>query len=212
MAGLLALAAGAVAMSAGKGGRLHRRAGIVFVCAMLVMSALGAVLAVLKPTRISILAAMLTFYLVGTALLTVRRSVRESRPWVVGFMMLGFAAGALGLIFGVVAANRGTLDGLSPIGYFVFAAITLAAAQADARLLRAGSIEGTRRLIRHLSRMSLAMFVATASFFLGQARIFPEAVRESGLLAAPVVLVVLFLIYWLVRMLLRGRAERAALS
>src|SRR5258706_5374571 len=42
IAGLLAILTGAVALSAPKGGTLHRKSGIVFVCAMLVMSSLGA--------------------------------------------------------------------------------------------------------------------------------------------------------------------------
>jgi len=39
IAGLLAIGAGAVALHALKGGRLHRQSGMIFVYAMLVMSA-----------------------------------------------------------------------------------------------------------------------------------------------------------------------------
>lgn len=45
VAGLMALASGAVAPYAGKGSGLHRRSGTVFVYTMLVMSASGAVMA-----------------------------------------------------------------------------------------------------------------------------------------------------------------------
>ena len=46
LAGLTALMAGAVALYALKGARLHRRSGIVFVYAMLVMSSTGALMSV----------------------------------------------------------------------------------------------------------------------------------------------------------------------
>ena len=71
--GLAGLTSGAVALSAPKGAKLHRQSGTIFVCAMLVLSASGAVMAALKPERISMIAGMLTIYLVITALLTVRR-------------------------------------------------------------------------------------------------------------------------------------------
>jgi hypothetical protein len=43
--------------------------------------------------------------------------------------------------------------------------------------------------------MCLAMYMATASFFLGQAKLFPAAVRESGVLTVPVVLVIGAMLY-----------------
>jgi len=45
-----------------------------------------------------------------------------------------------------------------------------------------------------------AMWFATMSFFLGQAKVFPEPLRHAfGLRAIPVVLVLAVVIYWLVR-------------
>jgi hypothetical protein len=210
-AGVVALSAGAVAMSAPKGGVLHRRAGIVFVGAMLVLTALGAVLAIMKPTHISVLAALLTFYLVCTAWLTVRREVRDSRSWIALFMTMAFAIGALGVYYALVAAGapRGRLDGIPAGGYLPFASIAFAAALLDARLLRAGSIQGAARLTRHLWRMGLAMSIATLSLFLGQARIFPPAVRELGLLPLPVLATVVFFLFWLVRVRRQARRARA---
>lgn len=48
IAGLLAIGTGAVALYALKGGRLHRQSGTIFVYAMLVIAASGAVMAALK--------------------------------------------------------------------------------------------------------------------------------------------------------------------
>ena len=212
LAGIVALSAGAVAMSAPKGGVLHRSAGTVFVYAMLTMSALGGVLAVLKPTYISIVAASLTFYLVCTAFLTVRREVRDSRPWIALLMVMGFAVGALALRYASLAAGAptGRFDGVPAGGYLIFAFIASSAALLDARLLHAGSIRGAQRLTRHLWRMGLAMAIATLSFFIGQAKIFPQAVRELGVLPLPVLATVLFFVYWLVRVRLRARRARVS--
>lgn len=41
--------------------------------------------------------------------------------------------------------------------------------------------------------------IATGSFFLGQAKVLPESMRIVPLLAAPVVLVLLPMVYWWVR-------------
>jgi Predicted membrane protein (DUF2306) len=210
-AGVIALSAGAVAMSAPKGGVLHRRAGNVFAGAMLVLTALGAVLAVQKPTYISVQAALLTFYLVCTAWLTVRHEVHESRSWIALLMTLGFGIGALGVYYAAVAAGApsGRLDGIPAGGYLPFTFIAFAAALLDARLLRAGSIQGAARLTRHLWRMGLAMLIATLSLFLGQARMFPDAVRELGVLPLPVIATAAFFLYWLVRVRRRARTARA---
>src|SRR3954469_11507853 len=78
-AGLLALSAGAVALWAAKGATLHRRSGMVFVVAMLVMGSTGAIIASLKPDRGTALAGVLVFYVVCTGLLTIKRPVEQSR-------------------------------------------------------------------------------------------------------------------------------------
>ncbi len=211
IAGIVALSAGTVAMSASKGGVLHRKAGLIFVGAMLVMTALGAVLAVLKPTYISIVAACLTFYLVGTAFLTVRRGVQGSRGWVALFMVMALAIGALAMRYGFLAAGApgGKFDGIPPAGYYSFAFIAFAAALLDARLLRAGFIHGPARLTRHLWRMGLAMFITTLSLFLGQAKVFPTVVRELGVLPLPVLATAVFFLFWLVRVRRQARKARA---
>jgi len=82
-------------------------------------------------------------------------------------------------------------------------------------MIARGGVVGAARLTRHLLRMCLAMFMATASLFLGQPKVFPMALRHSGLLPVPVVLVVLALLYSLIRIRVwpwvrRVRAARRA--
>ena len=54
-------------------------------------------------------------------------------------------------------------------------------------------------------RVSAALWIATASFFLGQAKVFPDPVRKVYLLAIPVLIVSLTLFYWLGRVAVRKR-------
>src|SRR5437763_15749103 len=73
-AGTAALFAGIVALSAAKGGTLHRRAGAVFVAAMLIMAIFADYLAIVRPDQLpNLLIGTFTFYLVTTAWLTVSR-------------------------------------------------------------------------------------------------------------------------------------------
>ncbi|HMM67537.1 MAG TPA: hypothetical protein PKC03_11395 [Dokdonella sp.] len=215
IAGLIALLAGALALIAAKGSPAHRRGGMVFVIAMLAMTSSAFVMAtLLHPNRLNVVAALVTFYLVATGLLTVRRPFEQSRRPVTAFMLMALATSAYALSIGILAINSsdGRIDGMPPQPLFLFAGVALLGAIGDLRLLRSASIEATRRLGRHLWRMGFAMFVATASFFLGQARLFPAVLRKSGLLVIPVLLVLGTVIYWMVRTRLRHRRAGAELA
>ncbi len=211
IAGLLAIAAGAIALCATKGSTLHRRSGTVFVVAMLCMSASGAFMAAMKPDRGTALGGVLTFYLVSTAWLAVRRTVAQARGLQTGLMLVALFVGACHSAFAFAALHSadGRLDGLPPQPFFLFGAVGLLAALGDARMLHAGKIDGARRLARHLWRMGFAMFIATMSFFIGQPKVFPEALRHAfGLRAMPVLLVIAVTLYWFVRVLRQRRQDR----
>ena len=61
-----------------KGGTIHRRSGLLFVYAMLVMGTTASILAFLKsPTDANVFAGFMTAYFVVTALTT----VRPVSPW-----------------------------------------------------------------------------------------------------------------------------------
>jgi uncharacterized membrane protein len=81
VAGLIGLAAGVVALYALKGGKLHRKSGMFFVYAMLLVAGSGVVMATLEGQKLNLLGGLLTFYLVTTALLTVVRREFE-KGWV----------------------------------------------------------------------------------------------------------------------------------
>lgn len=203
LAGAIGLASGAIALYATKGAILHRTSGTVFVYAMLVMSASGAVIAVLRTQMLSVIVGVLTFYLVCTALLAVRRPAVSSRLVYLGAMLVALTIGIAGVYFGFEALNNATgeKDGFPALPYFLFGGVALLAGLLDARMLREPSLRGAHRLARHLWRMCFALFIAAASFFLGQPQVFPEPVRNSGLLAFPVLAVLALMVYWLVRVL-----------
>jgi uncharacterized membrane protein len=200
VAGLVALVAGAIALFSRKGGARHRSSGMVFVYSMLFMSATGALIAALRWTPISVIAGVLTFYLVLTGLLTVRR--RAPGHGAVDRVALGvaLAAGVAALAYGFLAvAGTGRKDGIPAAVYFMFGAVGLLAALGDVRVLWGGPAPASRRLARHLWRMCFALYIATSSFFLGQAKLLPKPYRNFAVLSAPVVVVLVLMVYWLVR-------------
>jgi uncharacterized membrane protein len=213
IAGLLALVAGAIALYATKGSWLHRRSGLVFVAAMLVMSSLGAEMAAFgtKPNRVSVVAGLLTFYLVSTSLLAVRRTIDQARALLIGFMLVALTISVFGFDIGIAGLNSasGQVDGLPAQPLLMFSTVALLGALLDARLLWAGNIEGAHRVARHLWRMTFALWIATTSFFLGQAKFFPAPLRKTALLAIPVVLVLVLMFYWLARVLFFKRKVAA---
>ena len=210
-AGLIAIVAGFIALFAKKGGLLHRRAGDVFVVAMITLTGTALYAAsFVHPNRGNVVAAMVTLYLVTTAFLTVKRDVAATRGWYVALMLLGIAATTRAAWLGMLAMREGAVDHFPAGVFFGFGFVSLAGALLDGRLLIAGHIEGTQRLMRHLWRMGTGMWIATASLFLGQAKFFPDAIRASGVLSVPVLVVAGVTLFELVRTIRRKRRRAAA--
>ena len=113
----------------------------------------------------------------------------------------------------------GKLDGYPPPLFFMFGTIALLAVAGDLRMMRAGGLQGSRRIARHLWRMCFALFIAAGSFFLvtkrpiglirgllrilGLAGHFPQALRIPSLFIIPAVLPILAMVYWLWRVRVR---------
>jgi hypothetical protein len=202
LAGALGIVAGFVALYAAKGATVHRKSGMIFVYAMLVLSASGAVMATtFRPNMGNVMAGVLTFYLVLTAVLTVRRSA----PWLdLVAMLVGLAGGLAGIALGFDAIARGGVrQGIPAPVFFVFGAVGLLASAGDLRMIRSGGLQGGPRLARHLWRMCLGLLIAAASFFLGPPRRVPEIIRIPALLPVPVLVPLLAMLYWLWRIRIR---------
>jgi uncharacterized membrane protein len=205
----LGLVFGCVALYAAKGATLHRESGKLFVYAMLTMSLTGAGMAAFKGNVGNVVAGVLTAYLVITALITVRPPAAGQRRLEVGAMLMALALGVtcVTLGFQALASSRGTRFGI-PFGvFFMFGTVALLAALGDVRMIRSGGLRGVPRLTRHLWRMCYALWIATASFFLGPrarvAKVLPEPLLKPALLALPVLLVLVVMFYWLWRVRIR---------
>lgn len=204
LAGGLGIVAGFAALYSAKGGRLHRRSGLVFVYALVTMAATGAAIAAFHGGEASVIAGVLAAYLVITALTTVRPRTARSRWLDPGAMLVAWAIGFASLALGVQAmALGGAREGIPAVVLFKFAIVALLGAAGDLRVLRSGPRTGPHRLARHLWRMCFALYIATASFFLGQADKLPAAIRSPFLLALPVLAVVGTMVYWLWRVRIR---------
>ncbi len=205
LAGGLGLVAGAVALSAAKGARLHRKSGILFVYAMVTMSLAGAVIATVRGIETNALAGLLAAYLVITALTTVRPPAAGSRWLDLGAMLAALAIGLTSVTLGfeLLVSGEGSRHGVPIPILFIFGAVGLSAGVSDVRMIRSGAIRGARRLARHLWRMCFALFIATGSFFLGQADEIPEPLRITALLVVLALAPLLLMLYWLWRVRIR---------
>ena len=195
--GILAIVAGAVAVTASKGGRLHRLAGIWFLGSMLV---LGATAAVLEPFRTpepgSPLVGLVVCYFVLTSWVAARR-----RDGTTGWFEIGACVAALGIaaatLWGGITGASTTPVGQGPV--FALAGIFLLAGLLDLNVILRKTMTAAQRLSRHLWRMCFAFFIATGSFFLGQQDVMPQAVRGSPLLFLLAFAPFAVMAYWLVR-------------
>jgi uncharacterized membrane protein len=212
IAGLIAIAAGFVALYTVKGMKLHRRSGNIFVYSMLILAGTGATIATIRSQPANIIGGLISFYLVTTGVLTLRAR-DEKFHWVDAASLLAAIALAVfstRLAFQIARSPTGTMNGVPPAPLFAFAAVATLAAAGDLRVMLVRGLKGTHRIARHLWRMCFAMFIASGSFFLGQAKIFPKPIRILPLLAIPAFLPLVFLVYWLVRVLFTKWYRRRA--
>jgi heme/copper-type cytochrome/quinol oxidase subunit 4/uncharacterized membrane protein len=214
-AGALGLAAGFVALYAAKGAKLHRKSGMVFVYAMLTMAPFGAWLAIArdKAPAVNIPAALLTAYLVVTALTTVRPlAARRAARWLeLGALLVALAVGLTMMTFGVEAlAHGGRRNGIPAFPFFLFGVAGLLGSAGDIRVMRSGARKGAPRLARHLWRMCFALFITALSFSVQIARRIPQPFRVPGLTALPVLAVLVTMLYWLWRVRTRRSPRRPA--
>ena len=206
-AGGLALVLGALALLVKKGGTVHRRSGLLFVFAMLVMGATAAMLG-------NVVGGLMAVYFAGTALTTVRPVSAWTRRINALALTLAIALALLSIVGGVRAVSN---PGLSPGGVpfrtigvmsFFLAGVLILAAAGDVRIMRLGAPRGGPRLARHLWRMCFALFIAAGSFFSIRERvatILPEPFTAGPMRALPILLLFGAMFYWLWRVRVRRR-------
>ena len=204
--GTAALVSGYVAIAAPKGGPWHRRAGVVFVYAMIAMGLTAVGIGVYEG-KDDVAGGALTAYLIFTAWITVKPLPGAGRGSAIALMLVA-------LLFGVAMMDRAfaaldrpgnQIEGVPAGMMFFLSTVFLLAAIGDARVIWSGGIEGTRRLARHLWRMCFGLFIASGSFVaqLTRMKFMPDWIRSVPMIvlfsAAPLVV----LLYWMWRVRLR---------
>lgn len=202
--GAVGLVSGFLAVAAPKGRPLHRKAGTVFVVAMLVMAVFAVIVAVNRGQSLNILAGSFTLYMVASAWLTVRRrNGRIGRAEAFG-CLYAFGVAATAAFF---ASRDAGPDGVPDQAVWILGGVAAFAATLDLKVIIARGVAGASRISRHLWRMCAALFIASGSFFLGQMDEIPQALRGPHLIVlalAPLAA----LLFWMVRV----RFIRAAKS
>jgi uncharacterized membrane protein len=195
-AGGLALVVSAIALWSFKGGRVHRRAGRIFVAAMGVVCATAIVLAVLRPNAFLLAIGFFSFYLSFAGFATVRPA------W--GRAAIAIAAGMIlvGLAMLGAAATGATAR---PVVLGIFGAIGLVLAIQDLAALRGAEVPPAR-IARHLSRMLGATIATWTAFTVVNFQMLPPLVAWLGPTAAflPVI------VYWNRRVRLSRRPQISA--
>ncbi len=195
--GVAALASGAIAAAVRKGGNLHARAGTWFVVSMLV---LGVTASILEPFRSpqpgSPVGGILVCYFVATAWAAARRRDGQAGKFEIAAAMVAFGLAALMAWGGLTGTT--TPAGAGPV--FALAGMCLLAGLGDLKAFLRNTLTATQRLSRHVWRMSLAFFIATGSFFLGQQDVLPAAVRGSPILFVLAFAPFAVMLFWLVRL------------
>jgi uncharacterized membrane protein len=214
--GTVGIISGAVALLSRKGERLHRTAGTIFPVAMLAMATIGATASPFLPvpSMPNVFAGILTFYLVATGWAAIKRKDGRIGRFEKGGLGVALGVTAAGATFILMAMNSptGTVGKTPPQAFLVFALVGTIAAAGDLRMILRGGLFGSARIARHLWRMSLALTIASGSFFVGQQRIMPAFMRGSPWLFVPVLAPLLLMVFWLIRVRFMPRFARPRLA
>ena len=209
IAGSLVLLFGLFALTSTKGFGLHKFAGNIFFIAMTALSFTSIYLEY-QLGEFPIMG-ILSLYFVSSSWMTVKRPENSRGLFEIVSFVVITAVATMFYIWGWdIAFNGKTLTGTLPLpGYFILGTFAAFAAVLDLTMILRGGVAGSHRVARHLWRMCIAFLMALLSFL--DQDVFPDALVGTGLLWAPVFLLMLMMLYWLCRLPINHwRAKRAA--
>jgi uncharacterized membrane protein len=196
--GLMAILAGALAVAARKGGRVHAGAGTLFAVSMLVLGGTALILAPFRePVPESPIPGILVCYFVLTGWVAARRRDGTTGRFEIAACAVALGGGTL-MVWGGFSGNATSPAGVGPV--FAVALICLLAGLGDLITVLRRKLTPVQRLSRHLGRMCVGFFIATGSFFLGQQDVMPQVVRGSPILFALAFAPFAVMAFWLVRL------------
>lgn len=209
--GAIAVAMGAVTFAVRKGAKTHVSAGRVFTAAMGLSSFLGAILGLIKfeTFYITFHAGILGMTLVLSGWLLAKRPTRHRGVLFVTIASVNIINAAGLVVAGSCASTlpEQILRGFPASDYFFLAGMAGVAVINDLIVLWNKTLSHKHRIAQHVWRMCLGFFIAAGSAFTGPgARIFPEIVRNSGVLSLPELMIFLLMLFWLYRVL-RGKGR-----
>lgn len=210
--GAIAVVMGAITFAVRKGSTRHVSAGRIFTVAMGLSSFLGAILGLVKfeTFYITFHAGVLGMTLVisGWLLARMRTGRRGALFVTIGCVNFLNTAGLVAAGFYALTLPEQVLRGFAAADYFFVAAMAGVAFINDLVILLRKTLSERHRIAQHVWRMCLGFFIAAGSAFTGPgASIFPEAVRNSGVLSLPELTIILLMLFWLCRILF-GKGRR----
>ena len=208
-AGTIAIISGYGAVIVRKGGRLHRRLGTAFFASMLLMSLMGASLAVIFNQPGNIGGGILAFYLTATGWLAIRQTDQGVGRMQIGFMLIAVVLTGVLFTLGIQVSGKPRSHSSSTL-YWVFAALAAVFALTDLSVVLRRGVTGPKRVSRHLWRMCLALFFASGSFFLGQQKVMPAWMQGSPALFVPALAPLILMVFWLGKVRLTSRPQCVA--
>jgi uncharacterized membrane protein len=193
------MVAGTVAILSRKGAPVHRAAGNVFFVAMLAMTGVASAVAPFlgEAQWTNTTAGVFTLYLVATGWATVKRPEGQIGRFEAVAFLVALGMAGTGLVLFLLNAGKPQSSAFATV--YGFAIVAGIAALCDLGVILRKGISGRRRIARHLWRMSLALVVALGSFFVGQQDELPAFVQGSAVLAAPMLIALGLMAFWLIR-------------
>jgi len=196
-----AIVSGFTAFASRKGDGLHRKAGTLFVISMGLLALSGLWLSLAREILFTVFLSAITFHALITGWAAARnrallsRWVSLSAPIASGLIVLGGAAGGMM----ASASPTGLLDDLPPAAFYVLAGVSAVLCGLDIFYARTPVPTRPARLTRHLWRMGFSFFLATGIFFFGNNHVLPEPLRTPWFLALPVLAVVAWTAFYVLR-------------
>jgi len=168
------------------------------------MAITGAFIAHSSLVFISVLAGVLSLYLVLSGWITVRKPDPKTLMYNRLILVLGIAVLIFGIYLSLRAYNGMTdkiEDFIAPaFVYYLFTLFALLGVIGDILILFKGCAVGKYRIARHVWRMCIPFYIAASSLFDGQQDIFPTAWQGTIYLGIPPYLIMLTMLFWLFKL------------
>lgn len=203
----IGLLAGAFALFSKKGTSLHKNSGKLFTAGMIMIGTAGSILAYMVNRPETLIIGIIMIYLVGSATAAIKRKENNTGLFEISALLLAISVAIVsGYIGYTVSYDNGHSTAKVPaVFYFLLSGFLSFCSALDLRVIIRGGVSGAQRISRHVWRICLAFLIAVTSIFLGNTHIFSDAIRNTNILFAPSIIVIILLVYWMLRVTFTDR-------